>query len=67
VSELKIGDRVRVTTRNINQRYQPGDKGTVTGGPHTGASGTKYFRVSMDKGTYGEGAIFADYEIELDL
>jgi hypothetical protein len=71
MTTLKIGDRVRVTIRKLTPRYQPGDKGSVTRGPLKGQSATNYFKVSMDKDKgkdcYGDGADFADYEIELDV
>jgi hypothetical protein len=67
VTTLKVGDRVRVTIQCSIPGYLPGDKGTVTRGPHTGPSGTSYFKVTMDKDDpASRGATFAADEIEPD-
>ena len=67
-SDLKRGDRVRVTGRNRMYGYQPGDKGTVLRDVVTGPSGTCYFVVAMDKDQPdASGIVFADDEIEPDV
>jgi hypothetical protein len=66
---LKVGDRVRVTSRNRVKGYQPGDKGVVLEGPtaYAGSSDTSYI-VAMDKDGPGvTSTIFAADEIEPDV
>lgn len=62
--ELKIGDRVRVTTERPVQGYQPGSRGTVRSGPTTDRSGKTYYVVGMDKDSANDGTIFLPDEIE---
>jgi hypothetical protein len=66
--ELKLGDRVRVTSRSRVKGYQPGEKGTVLEGPATyaGASERSYV-VAMDKdGPASTSTVFTADEIEAD-
>jgi hypothetical protein len=66
--ELKVGDRVRVTTRNRRETYHAGDKGTVVLGPMNSDGDAHYYFVSMGKGgTAGTMVLFAEDEIEPDL
>jgi hypothetical protein len=68
VTRLKVGDRVRVTTRARKAKYNPGDKGTVTRGakPFADYNIVNYI-VSMDKdGPTDTGVVFAADEIEPD-
>jgi hypothetical protein len=75
VSKLKVGDHVRVSVVDFMPHYQPGDKGIVTSGPHNGSTGSKYFKVSMEKdkdknkdmGFNGDGIIFCVSEIEPEV
>jgi len=65
---LKPGDRVRVTERCRMYGYHAGDKGTVLRELATGAGGTLYYLVAMDKdGTARTVAVFAADEIEPDV
>jgi hypothetical protein len=62
--ELKIGDRVRITTERPIRGYQPGSSGTIRSGPTTDRSGKSYYVVSMDKDASEDGTIFLADEIE---
>ena len=64
--ELKIGDRVRVTTERPVHGYQPGSRGTVQSGPTTDKGGKILFVVGMDKDDANDGTIFLADEIEAD-
>ena len=66
-SDLKRGDRVRVTGRNRMYGYQPGDKGTIVREAFRAPSGTRYYLVAMDKDTPAHaGVVFNAEEIEAD-
>ena len=64
---LKVGDRVRVTTRNRMAGYRPGDRGTVLRVTETAATGERYYSVAMDRDAVTiTGVLFAEEEIEAD-
>ena len=63
--ELKIGDRVRVTTERPVHGYQPGCRGVVRSGPTTDKDGKTYYSVSMDKDEKNDLTSFLADEIEL--
>ena len=64
----KTGDRIRLTTRDFEPDYRPGDKGTVMSGPHLVPSGGHFYVVVMDKdGSTATGRIINDDEIEVDV
>ena len=65
--ELKIGDRVRVTTKRPVHGYQPGSRGTVQSGPTTDKGGKIHYVVRMDKDSDNDGTIFLADEIEADI
>jgi hypothetical protein len=65
-TELKPGDRVRLTVQNRRIGYEPGDKGTVVWGPNSSYSGKIFYLVSMDKDGPGNGVTFTAKEIEAD-
>jgi len=66
-SDLKRGDRVRVTGRNRMYGYQPGDKGTIVREAVRAPSGTRYYLVAMDEDNPAHaGVVFAEREIEPD-
>jgi hypothetical protein len=61
---LRVGDRVRVTDRDLIYGYQPGDKGTVVR-ITASADGRRRYLVAMDKGQLdATGMLFTDGEIE---
>jgi hypothetical protein len=63
---LKVGDRVRVTDRELIYGYQPGDKGTVVR-ITSSADGRRRYLVAMDKGRPEATAmLFVEGEIEAD-
>jgi hypothetical protein len=64
--ELKIGDRVRITTERPVHGYQPGSRGTAQSGPTTDKGGKILFVVGMDKDDANDGTIFLADEIEAD-
>ena len=64
--ELKIGDRVRVTTERPVHGYQPGCRGVVRSGPTTDKGGKTYYSVSMDKDASDDATLFLADEIEPD-
>ena len=66
-TQLKPGDRVRLTVLNRRFGYEPGDKGTVLWGPGTEYTGERFYLVSMDKDGPGNGATFTEREIEADV
>ncbi len=67
-SELKTGDRVRVTARNRMAGYQPGDRGTVLRASTSALYGERDYTVAMDKDDLAaSGAVFTESEIEADL
>jgi hypothetical protein len=64
----KVGDRVRLTTRDFEPGYGLGEAGTVESGPHLISSGESYFIVLMDKdGPGAPGIILRTCEIEIDM
>jgi hypothetical protein len=64
----KIGVRVRVTNKNRQARYHPGDKGTVISGPNCSDEEMLIFYVAMDKVEQSSNiAIFIADEIEPDV
>jgi hypothetical protein len=65
-TELKPGDRVRLTVLNQRIGYEPGDKGIVVLGPNSSYSGKNFYLVSMDKDGPGNGVTFTMREIEAD-
>ena len=64
---LKVGDRVRVKAGTQIPSYTVGDKGIVSRGPQTSASGTTYYLLRMDKNDPQEEVIFKAEEIEPDV
>jgi hypothetical protein len=63
----RTGDRVRLTTRDFEPDYRPGDTGTVLSGPHLIPSGGYYCVVTMDKdGPSAAAIIFNASEIEVE-
>jgi hypothetical protein len=65
-SDLKAGDRVRVTGKRPVYGYQPGSRGVVQSGPTTGKDGRTYYTVSMDKDAAGDATLFLADEIQAD-
>ena len=65
-TQLKPGDRVRLTVLARRIGYEPGEKGTVLWGPSTSPSVQPYYLVSMDKDGPGNGVTFTAREIEPD-
>jgi hypothetical protein len=65
-TELKPGDRVRLTVQNRRIGYEPGDTGTVVWGPNSSYNGKIFYLVSMDKDGPGNGVAFTAKEIEAD-
>ncbi len=67
--DLKLGDRVRVTSQCHTKGYQAGDKGTVLEGPTSQAgSGAMSYVVAMDKdGPSRTSIVFTTDEIESDM
>ncbi len=63
-SELRIGDRVRVTTERPVHGYQPDCRGIVRSGPTTDKGGKIYYGVSMDKDDANDVTLFLADEIE---
>ena len=63
--EMKIGDRVRVTTLRPVHGYQPGCRGNVRSGPRSDSSGKIYYGVSMEKDDANDATLFLADEIEL--
>jgi hypothetical protein len=63
---IKPGERVRLTVRNRQPIFQPGDRGTVLSGPHTSPGGEDYYVVRMDEGPADRSLIFMSDEIERD-
>jgi hypothetical protein len=67
-SDLKKGDRVRVTGRNRMYGYRPGDKGTIVSEAVRAPSGTRYYLVAMVKDNHAHaGVVFNADEIEADV
>jgi hypothetical protein len=66
-AELKIGDRVRITTERPIHGYQPGCCGIIRSGPTTDRTGKTYYGVSMDKDADDDGTLFLADELERDL
>jgi hypothetical protein len=64
-TELKIGDRVRVTPLRPVHGYQPGCRGIVRSGPRSDSSGKIYYGVRMDKDDANDATLFLADEIEL--
>ena len=64
--QLKVGDRVRVTSQRHVHGYQPGTRGIVRSGPTTDKSGRTYYGVSMDKDDPNDATLFLADEIERD-
>ncbi|HTU17004.1 MAG TPA: hypothetical protein VMG10_02985 [Gemmataceae bacterium] len=63
--DLKIGDRVRVTTASRVPGHPPGEEGTVLVGPILRGGGKPYYIVAIDKAsTSTTSSIFAADEIE---
>jgi hypothetical protein len=63
----KMGDRIRLNTRDFEPDYQQGEAGTVLSGPHPIPSGGFYFVVVMDKDGRGAVVIILDTsEFEVD-
>ena len=66
-SDLKKGNRVRVTGRNRMYGYQPGDEGTIVREAVRALSDTRYYLVAMDKDNHAHtGVVFNAEEIEAD-
>jgi hypothetical protein len=63
--ELKMGDRVRVTTQRQVHGYHAGCRGVVRSGPTTDTDGKTYYSVSMDKDDKNDLTSFLADEIEL--
>ena len=67
-SELKPGDRVRLTRKAHGGRFPRGAKGTVLGGPFPESGGGTYYDVAMDEGDTEDTVVsFADNELEPDV
>jgi len=64
--ELKVGDRVRVTTRRQVHGYQPGSRGIVRSGPQTDKGGKTSYLVAMDKDGSEDATLFLADEIKSD-
>jgi hypothetical protein len=63
----RTGDRVRLTTRDFEPDYRPGDTGTVESGPHPIPSGGFFYLVTVEKDGPGAAAIvFNASEIEVE-
>jgi hypothetical protein len=63
----KVGDRVRLRTRDFEPDYRTGDTGKVESGPHPIPSGGYYYVVTLDRGEPGAtGIILNASEIEVD-
>jgi hypothetical protein len=64
-SQLKKGDRVRVTGLSRMYGYHPGDKGTIVREAVRAPSNTRYYLVAMDKDNHAHaGVVFNAEEIE---
>jgi hypothetical protein len=64
-SDLKKGDRVRVTGSNRMYGYHPGDQGTIVREAVRAPTGTRYYLVAMDKDSHAHaGVVFNADEIE---
>jgi hypothetical protein len=67
-SELKVGDRVRLTASNRLRGYRPGDKGVVDALPFSRVVARFYYAVRMDRdGPRGKALMFAADEIEPEV
>jgi hypothetical protein len=67
-SQLKPGDRVRLTTFLRVEGYQPGATGMVWRGPIPRSCGGAYFLVTMDGDkSIPPGLVLTDDEIERDM
>ena len=65
-TELKPGDRVRLTVLARRIGYKPGETGTVLWGPSTSHAEQPFYLVSMDKDGPGNGVTFTAREVEAD-
>jgi hypothetical protein len=67
-SELKPGDRIRLTRKTHGGRFQRGAKGTVLGGPYPEPGARPYYEVAMDGNESDDTVVsFAADEIEPDV
>ena len=64
---IKVGDRVRLTVRNRQPSFRPGDKGIVLSGPHASSRGEDYYVVRMGNGPADRPLVFMRDEIERDV
>ena len=63
---LRVGDRVRVTHRNRQADYQPGEVGDLVAGPENlPGDRRRYLLVRMPRWGHYWTAVFAEDEIEL--
>ena len=66
IGVLKQGYRVRVTRANAMPGFQPGEVGTLKGGPFPASMGGYYYLVRMDKDEVdGDPIVFLAEEIEV--
>jgi hypothetical protein len=65
---LWVGDRVRVTARNLQADYQPGEAGEVVAGPETlPGDRRRYYLVRISRWEHFATSVFAEGEIERDV
>jgi hypothetical protein len=65
---LRVGDRVCVTSRSRQVDHLPGDAGEVVAGPETLPDDRRrYYLVRMHRWGRFWHAVFAEEEIELDV
>jgi hypothetical protein len=65
---LKVGDRVRVTSRSRVKGYKPGDRGQVVDGPKTLPDRTEpYYLVVLERDRWLRTVPFDAGEIEADV
>lgn len=66
IGKLKPGDKVQLTTRDLEPDYRVGEIGTVESGPHGIPSGGEFYLIRMDRDSPNARAIvFRGNEIEI--
>jgi hypothetical protein len=63
---INPGARVRLTVRNRQPTFRPGEKGIVLSGPTTSPGGEDYYVVRMGEDPSVQPLIFMSDEIERD-